>query len=70
MPTIPIAKMIFNRHACLIALKDVTGEITTMSSNDMRTLAIALTQAEWATLKTALQHPEVWFAVEGVNDCR
>lgn len=67
MPTVPIAKMILTGNA--IAFKDVTGEITRMPL-DVKTLAIALTEAEWITLRKCLQHAETWFAVEGVNDKR
>lgn len=70
MPTVPLTKILFNRTDCRIFLKDLTGMIHVMTSDDMRSLAVALTQAEWAALKLALLQPEVWVEITSTTDKR
>lgn len=70
MPTVPLTAIIFNRHDCLICFRDMAGGITRMSSDDMRTIAIALTQAEWSALKLALMQPDQWVNIIAQTDSR
>lgn len=61
MPTVPVMKMIVAGE--WVNLKDASGKLTKLNLFSLDTLAVALTDAEWLTLKKCIQNPEVWFEV-------
>lgn len=70
MPTVPLATIRYSEMEGYVYCKDVTGGITRLDADNLSLLALALTQAEWLTLKSALQHPGNEFTITAVIDIR
>lgn len=69
MPTVPIMKLMYCPREKWIAIMDMTREVTSIPYN-LESLAVALTQQEWLTLKAAIQQPDTWVKVTGDTDKR